>query len=97
MTKMKDRDMHNVKVYFEIHGAIAPHYYLRDIVQPSNKITETYIANLAGTTAKREWCDKSMGCWNYYVPPLNKQQYFAMCKEIERLGGIIILNSPDTN
>ena len=45
MKKMKDRDMHNVKVYFEIHGALDPHYYLRDIVQPNNKITETYIAN----------------------------------------------------
>lgn len=90
--KMKDRDMHDVKVYFEIYGAVNPCYRLKDIVQPDDKITTTYIANLAGTTATREWCDKSMGGWIYYVPFLNKQQYFTMCQEINRLGGTVILD-----
>ena len=59
MKKMKDRDMHNVKVYFKLINN--KYYYLKSIEQPEEKITETYIANLAGTIAKREWCDKSMG------------------------------------
>jgi len=87
--KMKDRDMHNVKVYFKLINN--KYYYLKSIEQPEGKITEAYLANLAGTVAKREWCDKSMGGWITYVPMLEEKQFNTLVANVKRLGGTIII------
>lgn len=90
MKKMKDRDMHNVTLLFKL---INDKYYLKSIEQKEEKITEAYIANLAGTTAKREWCDKSMGAYITYVPMLEEEQFNILSANIEKLGGTILLYS----
>ena len=89
--KMKDRDMNGITVYFDL---IQSRYYFKKIVQPSDKITETYLANLAGTTVTREWCDKSMGGWNCYLPNLNQEQFSKLEQEVKRLGGNVIISQP---
>ena len=89
MKKMKDRDMHNVKVNFKLIGN--KYYHLMDIEQPEEKITESYIANLAGTTAKREWCDKSLGGYVNYVPMLEENQFNILKANVERLGGTVLI------
>jgi len=86
---MKDRDMHNVKVNFKLINN--KYYHLMDIEQPEEKITTTYIANLAGTTAKREWCDKSMGGWMYFVPLLEEKEFNTLKANVERLGGKVLI------
>ena len=89
MKKMKDRDMHNVKVCFKLINN--KYYHLMSIEQSEGKITETYIANLAGTTVKREWCDKSIGGYIPYVPMLEENQFNTLKANVERLGGTVLI------
>lgn len=85
---MKDRDMTNVKVIFKksdlIQGKV--YYYFKDITQPSNKITMSYIASLGNTTPSREYVYKGCGGWNYFLT-LNEEQFNKMQNEVTRLGG----------
>jgi hypothetical protein len=86
---MKDRDMHNVKVCFKLINN--KYYHLMSIEQPEEKITKAYLANLAGTTIRREWCDKSMGGYITYVPMLEENQFNTLKANVERLGGTVLI------
>ncbi len=89
---MKDRDMNNVEVVFKKSDLIQgkTYYYFKDIIQPSDKITMSYIANLGNTRPSREYVYKGCGGWNYFLT-LDQEQFNTMKTNVERLGGKVIL------
>ena len=91
--QMKDRNMNGVELRF-VHGEDDSYYYLKEIVDPSEKITYDYIANLGGRKKRAcsEWTHHGGGGWVKYVT-LDKKEFTRMQCEVQRLGGTITLYS----
>ena len=87
--QMKDRDMTGVEVIFT--KSPRNDYYYKDIIQPSDKITMTYIANLGGRKGcNKYWTNHGYGGWIQYIT-FNQSEFDRMKAEVERLGGKVIL------
>ena len=98
--KMKDRDMTGVVVYFKRQD-LRSNFSFTDIEQPGDKITPTYIANLAGRKGMSRSKPYGLyGClyvgYDQYLE-LNEDEFYKMCREVNRLGGSVALETTDSN
>lgn len=88
--QMKDRNMKDVEVVFT--SAVIQnkrYYYFKEIRQPSNKITMTYIANLGGRKGvNKYWTWHGYGGWISYVT-FDEEEFNRMKVEVIRLGGSV--------
>ena len=88
-SQMKDRDMNGVEIIFT--KSPRNDYYYKDIIQPSNKITMTYIANLGGRKGvTKYWTNHGYGGWIPYIT-FNQKEFDRMKTEVERLGGRVTI------
>lgn len=90
--QMKDRDMKDVKVIFTSAVIQNTHYYyFKEIEQPSDKITMTYIANLGGRKGvNKYWTWHGYGGWIPYIT-FDEKEFSRMKTEVERLGGKLLV------
>lgn len=93
--QMKDRNMTGVDVVFVKDSCQGISYYLKRIIDASDKITYDYIANLGGRKkrASSEWTHRGGGGWVKFVT-LDEKEFVRMQGEVQRLGGkVIVFNS----
>ena len=93
--QMKDRNMTGVDVVFLRDDCQGTSYYLKRIIDASDKITYDYIANLGGRKkrASSEWTHHGGGGWVKFVT-LDEKEFVRMQGEVQRLGGkVTVFNS----